>query len=124
MAAALAAEPERLQSGDPVSLQKHSYLSRSRYLEQLDRYEALFPDEQLLILRSEDLFGNPESIWRRLLSFLQLRPIPWPGALPRANAGDGSGDGLDPALRQQLRQQLAETVAGVKSRYGISWDWS
>ena len=123
-AEALAAEPERLQSGDPVSLQKHSYLSRSRYLEQLDRYEALFPDEQLLILRSEDLFGNPESIWRRLLSFLQLRAIPWPGALPRANAGDGGGDGLDPALRQQLRQQLAETVAGVKSRYGISWDWS
>ena len=56
-AAALAAEPERLRSGDPVSLQKHSYLSRSRYLEQLDRYEALFPREQLLILRSEDLFS-------------------------------------------------------------------
>ena len=107
-----------------MSLQKLSHLSRSRYLEQPDRYEALVPDEQLLILRSEDLFGNPESIWRQLLSFLQLRAIAWPGALARANAGDGGGAGLDSALRQQLRQQLAETATGVKSRYGISWDWS
>ena len=121
---ALAAEPRRLQSGDPVSLQKHSYLSRSRYLEQLDRYEVLFPREQLLILRSEDLFSTPESIWQKLLSFLQLTPIDLPEALPRANAGDGLGDRIDPALRQQLRQQLAETVAGVRSRYGITWEWS
>ena len=48
----------------------------------------------------------------------------WPGALPRANAGDGLGDRIDPALRQQLRKQLAETVAGVRSRYGITWEWS
>ena len=75
-AAALAEEPERLQSGDPVSLQKHSYLSRSRYLEQLDRYGALFPPEQLLILRSEDLFSKPEQIWQELLRFLKLKPIP------------------------------------------------
>ena len=123
-AAALAAEPERLQSGDPVSLQKHSYLSRSRYLEQLDRYEALFPSKQLLILRSEDLFTAPERIWKQLLSFLQLKPIDLPWALPHANAGDGLANHIEPALRHQLRQQLAETVAGVRSRYGIEWQWS
>ena len=108
----------------PYSFQKHSYLSRSRYLEQLDRYEALFPREQLLILRSEDLFSTPERIWQKLLSFLELKPMNLLGALPRANAGDGLGDRIDPAIRQQLRQQLAETVAGVESRYGITWEWS
>ena len=121
---ALAAEQGRLATGDPYSFQKHTYLSRSLYLEQLDRYEALFPSEQLLILRSEDLFSTPERIWEQLLSFLQLKPIDWPGGLPRANAGDGLGDRIDTALRQQLRQQLAETVAGVRSRYGITWEWS
>ena len=120
---ALAAEQSRLATGDPFSFQKHSYLSRSRYLEQLDRYEALFPREQLLILRSEDLFSTPERVWQELLSFLELKPMDWPGALPRANAGDGLGDQIDPALRQDLRQQLAETVAGVRSRYGITWEW-
>ena len=121
---ALAAEQSRLAIGEPYSFQKHSYHSRSRYLEQLDRYEALFPREQLLILRSEDLFSTPERIWRQLLSFLELKPMDWPGALPRANAGDGLGDRIDPTLRQQLRQQLAETVTGVQSRYGITWEWS
>ena len=43
VADALAAEPERLASGNAYSFQKHSYVARSRYLEQLDRYEALFP---------------------------------------------------------------------------------
>ena len=121
---ALAAEQDRLATWDPYSFQKHSYLSRSRYLEQLDRYEALFPREQLLILRSEDLFSTPERIWQKLLSFLELKPMNRPGTLPRANAGDGLGDQIDPALRQQLRQQLANTVAGVRSRYGIEWIWS
>ena len=121
---ALAAEQGRLATGDPYSFQKHSYLSRSRYIEQLDRYEALFSREQLLILRSEDLFSTPERIWQQLLSFLKLKPIDWPGALPRANSGDGLGDRIDPALRQQLRHQLAETVAGVRSRYGIEWQWN
>ena len=121
---ALAAEQGRLATGDPYSFQKHSYLSRSHYLEQLDRYEALFPREQLLILRSEDLFSTPERVWQKLLSFLELKPMNWAGALPRANAGDGLGDRIDPALRQHLRQQLAETVAGVRSRYGITWEWA
>ena len=65
---AFAAESQRLASGTAYSLQKHSYLSRSRYLEQLDRYEALFPSEQLLILRSEDLFSQPEQVWEQLLN--------------------------------------------------------
>ena len=121
---ALAAEQDRLATGEPYSFQKHSYLSRSRYLEQLDRYEALFPREQLLILRSEDLFSTSERIWEKLLSFLELKSMNWLGALPRANAGDGLGERIDPALRQQLRQQLAETVADVESRYGITWEWS
>ena len=121
---ALAAEQGRLATGGAYSFQKHSYFSRSLYIEQLDRYEALFPREQLLILRSEDLFTTPERIWQLLLSFLQLKPIDCPGPLPRANAGDGLGDSVNPALRQKLRQQLAETVACVQSRYGIAWDWS
>ena len=118
----MAAEQDRFATGDPYSFQKHSYLSRI-YMAHLNRYEALFPREQMLILRSEDLFTISERIWLVLLRFLQLKPITWPGALPRANAGEGLGDHVDPALRQKLRQQMAETVAGVRSRYGIEWDW-
>lgn len=122
-AEAFAAEKQRLASGAAYSQQKHSYVSRSRYLEQLDRYEALFPSDQLLILRSEDLFAQPDQIWPRILEFLGVPAIDLPGPLPQANAGDGLAAGIDPALKKQLRLELAETVSGVQRRYGIHWTW-
>ena len=119
---AIAAEEERLASGCAISLQKHSYVARSRYLEQLDRYQALFPADQLLVLQSEALFEAPEPLWQRLLKFLDLAPEPLP-PLPRANAGDGGAAGVDPDLRLKLRQTLAPTARGVRERYGFGWDW-
>ena len=120
---ALAAEPERLASGNPYSLQKHSYVARSRYLEQLQRFEALFGSDQLLVLRSEDLFQQPEQVWKQLLAFLELDAHPLPMTLPRANAGSGEAAAVDPAIREQLRCQLAATAAGVQERYGFGWGW-
>ena len=122
-AAAIAAEAERLASGDPVSLQKHSYVARSRYLEQLNRYEALFPPSQLLVLQSEALFQQPHQIWDRLQRFLKLASVPLP-PLPVANAGDGGGSRVDPALRAELRCALATTASGVRERYGFGWNWA
>ena len=54
---ALSAEAHRLASSDPFRLQK-SFVARSRYLEQLDRYEALFPAQQLLVLKSGLIPGH------------------------------------------------------------------
>ena len=77
--AALAAEVKRLLGADDElakhagrhrSHQEHSYLSRSRYEEQLPRWQARFSSNQLLVLRSEDLFEQPEWVWDRVLRFL------------------------------------------------------
>ncbi len=122
-AEAIAAESERLASGDLVSLQKHSYLARSRYLEQLDRYETLFPPTQLLVLQSEALFRQPQTIWNTLQCFLGLPTIPLP-TLPVANAGKGESNNVDPGLRSELRSMFATTASGVRERYGFGWDWA
>jgi len=119
---AVAAEPDRLASGDPVSLQKHSYVARSRYLEQLDRYETLFHPSQLLVLQSETLFEQPKRIWDTLQRFLGLKTIPLP-PLPMENVGDGGRRTVNPALRSKLRSLLATTASGVRERYGFGWDW-
>ena len=121
---ALQAEASRLASGDPISLQEHSYVSRSRYLEQLERYEELFPSHQLLLMRSEDLFRETLTAWKRLQQFLELESIDLPIPLPKANAGSSEASNLDPALRQQLLGQLSETIDGMNRRYGISWPLS
>ena len=123
-AAALAAEPARLASGDPYSLQKHSYVARSRYLEQLQRYEALFPADQLLVLRSEDLFQDTARVWERILRFLGVAAMPLPMTLPRANAGRGEADAVPDAIRDDLRTALRSTATGVRARYGFGWDWA
>jgi len=120
---ALAAEPERLASGDPYSLQKHSYLSRSCYLEQLDRYEALFPNRQILVLRSEDLFNNTEAIWKRIQLFLHLQVHPLSMPLPKANAGNGEAKDVDPSVRSELMSKLYTTAKGIRNRYGFDWGW-
>ena len=104
------------------SHQKHSYVSRSRYEQQLDRYTALFAAERLLVLKSEDLFAHPDATWSRLLRFLDLAAMPLP-QLPPANSGRGEAEGVPPALRQQLRHALSSTAAAMRERYGIDWGW-
>lgn len=121
---ALAAEASRLQSGNPESLQKHSYVSRSRYLEQLNRYDTLFQQQQLLVLQSEQLFYEPESVWKQILKFLELEITPLTNKLPRANVGDNQALAVSTALRTQLRKELAATALGVRERYGFGWDWA
>ena len=121
---ALQAEASRLANGDPVSLQKHSHVSRSRYLEQLERYGARFASDQMLIMHSEDCFEQPVKIWQLLQQFLVLQSVELPMALPRAHPGTGEASKLDPALRKQLFEQLSDTIEGVRARYGINWTLS
>ena len=121
---AIAAEPSRLQSGNPESLQKHSYVSRSRYLDQLIRYESLFPRHQLLILKSEEVFSDPPTAWTKILKFLKLEITNLPNKLPRANMGDRKPDYFTTQLRTKLRKELMSTAMGVRERYGFGWDWA
>ncbi|WP_191964726.1 sulfotransferase domain-containing protein [Synechococcus sp. RSCCF101] len=127
---ALAAEPTRLAGaearlaapgGRDRSHQEHSYLSRSRYGPQLARYEALWPQEAMLLLRSEDLFAEPELSWRRIQAFLALKEHPFPGPLPRANAAGNTQLEPSAALRAWMREQLEPTYALMEQRYGLRW---
>ncbi len=125
---ALAAEPDRLADADSTLVQEelhlshhqHSYLSRSRYEQQLPRYMGLFPQEKLLVLRSEDLFLEGPRIWMQLLDFLQLEANAMP-ELPHAYAGDGDVKNVDNGLRHMLADQLAPTYRWVEQHYGIVW---
>jgi len=127
---ALAAESERLR-GAPACLraadarhqshQEHSYLSRSRYEQQLPAWQALYPAEQLLVLRSEDLFEQPALVWERVLKFLDLPVIPLPALTAPANAGRGEAASVVPDLRQSLRDRLQPTYAWASERHGLEW---
>ena len=50
----------------------HSYLERGKYYEQLVRWYNYFPKDRFLIIKSEELFENPEAVYKKVLKFLDL----------------------------------------------------
>ncbi len=113
---ALAAEASRLSlaatriaAGEcNRSHQEHSYLERSRYEIQITRYRELFPSEQMLIIRIEQLYANPMKYWTLLLNFLNVGWQPMP-QLQHANQGISLQKAPPQEIDSWLRQKLAPT---------------
>ena len=127
---ALAAEPERLEGalevirqpgGTHLSYQEHSYLARSRYDEQLPRYFRLFGRNQVLVLRSDDLFSGDRQTLDRITQFLNIHPFPDTAAMPRENIGGGEATDVPADVRERLNHQLAPTFDWLERTLEISW---
>ena len=131
LAEALAREDDRLEGrstalGTPGAVdtnhQRHSYLSRSRYEEQLPRYQQLFDPEQLLIMRSEDLRDQPEQSLERVTRFLGLPSLQDIQPVAHANKGKGEAEKVDQMQREELRQKLESTYRWCAAKPGLAWD--
>ncbi len=63
-----------LQEENYYSLKIHrfSYLSGGKYIEYLKPWFDLFSKEQILVLKSEDLYEEPAKIYKKTLKFLNL----------------------------------------------------
>jgi hypothetical protein len=128
---AIAREPERLEGEEeriaadpsyvPFNHRCYSYVARGRYKEQLERWHALFPREQLLVLSAESLFGEPEATVNEVLAFLGLRQITLP-SYPRRNAL--AYEGADPAVVKRLREILETPNRELFAYLGRDFDWS
>jgi hypothetical protein len=85
----LPAEHSRVQSDPTYRSEAHhrfSYKLRGCYAEQIERYQRFFPKEQLLIVKSEDLFERPQHTLDEVLEFLEL-PEFTIGSAEALNAG-------------------------------------
>lgn len=66
---------ERVKQGDDEAhklYRNFSYKSRGRYAEQLQNWFKYFPQEQFLILKSEDLFNQPDLVCKQVYDFLGI----------------------------------------------------
>jgi hypothetical protein len=112
---AIEAEPERTR-GEEERLSRepdyfshtwwdYTYLARGRYAEQLERWLAVFPREQLLVLASDELAAEPGQTFARVLEFLGA-----PGhdleSYPRVYA-QSYGE-MQPDTRRRLAEYFAE----------------
>jgi hypothetical protein len=102
---------QAMESGSSFAHVHYSYKSRGIYIEQLQRWLAHFPRERFLILKSEDLFGNPGPIFSQVLQFLKL-PNWMPSSFSAFN--EGKHKGQNGAARNALKE---ETRARLRAFY-------
>ncbi len=104
---ALDAEEARLAGQEEVVLRggysphhdHHTYLARGRYAEQLERWFAAVPREDVLVLLNEDLAQHPERVLCEVSAFLGVGPPPG-GPYLRHNLLPARS--LAPATRERL----------------------
>jgi hypothetical protein len=100
--------------------QRHSYVSRGRYAEQLRAWFDVIPEERFLILQSEAMFRDPQAIFDQVLEFLGLSPMQLtdfdvfnPGSYPKMEGG----------TRRMLREHFEPRNEELFKLIGRSFDW-
>lgn len=120
----LAGELERMRA-DPsynsFSYQHHTYLMRGRYADQLEVWYSLFPRQQLLVLRSEDLFAQPDDTYREVLEFLGVPLVSLAAYDPFNPRRYG---GMNEATRRRLVEHFAEPNRRLYELLGVDFGWS
>lgn len=120
----LAGEVDRMRE-DPAyesfSHRHHSYRHRGQYAEQLERALALVPAERVHVIQSEAFFRHPADEYRRLVSFLGLRPCELAG-FGQHNSRPGSP--MDPKTRRMLEEHYAPHDQRLARLLGSPLQWS
>jgi hypothetical protein len=127
---ALDAEEERLRredermAADPRYFSRewwsHTYKARGRYAEQLDRWLAVFPPEQLLVLPSDDLGSDPARAHAQVLEFLGAAPQrldSYPRVYEREYAP------MKPETRERLAAEFEEPNRRLYELLGRDLGW-
>jgi hypothetical protein len=98
-------------------------LSRSVYVDKLLRWLEFFPREQMLVLKSEDFFDNPQDTLKLVLEFLGL-PEWEPEASKLGNErSEGRYDGMDPATRRRLEEYFEPHNRRLYEFLGVDFGW-
>jgi hypothetical protein len=120
---AIQRESERLSASDNpmgAAWRHHSYLARGRYAEQLLRWLRVFPRVQLLILKSEDLFAEPQRVLGQVQHYLGLGPHT-PAQFTLHHKATYSA--MDAATRQRLEEYFAPHNRTLYALLGCDFAW-
>ena len=126
--ARLAGTEGLLERADWVRSHTHqqlSYVARGQYATQLERWTAHIPPERILVIQSEQLFGDPVAEVARVCDFLELSPGQ-AGKLQRANGATYPTAPLE--LRAMLQEHFLpwnrRLAALLETRWGLQIDLS
>ncbi len=114
-------EPSEHERGSGVSQGSSDLLARGIYVDQLLRWSRFFDDEQMLVLKSEDLFERPAHTLRVVLDFLEL-PQWEPPAWEVRNKGDYEQK-MDPEVRRWLEEYFEGHNRRLYEYLGVDFGW-
>jgi len=107
---------------DPKTLTT-DYLRRGIYQEQLRRYLAVFPREQILIVDQGELLTNHTATMDAICRFLGVPRIARGNAPPRHNVGNYAVP-MAPATREFLADFFAPHDSALFELIGREFDWT
>ena len=129
----LAGELEKMMADEnyySYSYRHFSYLTRGMYIDQLQNWMRYFPREQLLILRSEDLYSNPQEVVKKTLQFLGVKSSDLNKEYRNYRRPSKKGyrkkvapPKIDPAMRERLIEYFKPHNARLYDFLGIDLDW-
>lgn len=99
----------------------HTYLRRGRYAEQLRPWYDRFPREDILLIRSEDFFADPQAVVDQVSAWLGLPPRKIRDMRPRNTGHDRSR--LDPAVAAKLRRYFEPHNQDLLRLTGRDFTW-
>ena len=97
-----------------------SHIGRSLYAAQVARLRALFPDDQLLFLKSERFFGDQHAVADAVCRFLGVAPLTAVAAPPAFHANAGSARPISRDDWDAAFPYFAEDIDAVERLLG--WD--
>ena len=128
-ATALAREEDRIAgdraraAADPAyygtDLDFFSYRDRGVYLPQVQRLHAAFPREQVLIVRSEDLYTDSQGVFDATCDFLGVRRTP----LVAVRHNEIKRAPMDDEVRAELTEFYRPHNAALAEYLGIDLGW-
>lgn len=127
---AIEAEPERTRGEEERLVREpgyfshawwdYAYLGRGRYAEQLERWLAVFPRDQLLVVASDELAAEPRETYARVLEFLGA-PAYELDSYPRVY--EQSYGEMQPDTRRRLAGYFAEPNRRLSELLGRDFGW-
>lgn len=97
-----------------AEIRPYSYIARSLYGRQLERFCRHFPRSQMLILRSEDMYEDRMSILRRVFAFLDVGQDFEPSSPPRHSTPGVKDRELQVRLRSEYGQRFSRMATLVR----------
>jgi hypothetical protein len=97
-----------------------TYLARGRYLEHLESWLDIYPLDQIMVLRAEDMYADPEAVFTSVQRFLGISPS---SAIDLKTYNERSKPPIDERTRSRLAQYYKPYNEALYARLGRDMGW-